>query len=47
MKGMRVEEELRDSQDVLKNLSLEISKKVELRLPLHREKRSLIFLKKR
>lgn len=47
MKGSQAEEELKDSQDTIEALSLEISNKVELQLPLHREKRCLIFIKKR
>lgn len=46
MKGKRAQEELRESQETLKALSLEESKIVDLRLPLCKEKRCLIFMKK-
>lgn len=46
MKGRQAEAELKDSQDVIKSLSLEISNRVELRLPVGGEKRYLIFMKK-
>lgn len=46
MKGRQAEAELKDCQAVVKALSLEISKKVELPLPPHKEKRYLIFMKK-
>jgi len=47
MRGRHAEEELKDNQDVVKDLSLEISRKVELLLPVHKDKRYLIFIKKR
>jgi len=47
MRGRRAKEELKESRDVLKTLSLEVSKIVELELPTHRGKRCLIFAKKR
>jgi len=46
MKGGKAEEELKDSQDLLKALSFEVSKIKVLTLPRYEEKRYLIFLKK-
>jgi 16S rRNA (guanine527-N7)-methyltransferase len=46
MKGKRAEEELEESRDTLKALSLEVSKIVNLQLPVNKEKRCLIFMKK-
>ena len=46
MKGKRAGEELQDSQEVVKALSFEVSKTVELTLPLYEERRCLIFMKK-
>ena len=47
LKGKHAEDELKDKQDVVKDLFLEINKTVEIILPLHRGKRHLIFIKKR
>ena len=47
MKGRHAEEELKDNQDVVKGLSLEINRTVELLLPVNRERRYLIFIKKK
>lgn len=47
MKGRRAEEELKDSKNVIKTLSLKISRKVELQIPPLKEKRWLIFIEKR
>ncbi len=46
MKGKRAEEELEESRDTLKALSLEVSKIVNLQLPVNKEKRCLIFINK-
>ena len=46
MKGRQAKEELKDSQDLLKSLSFEVSKIKELTLPIYKERRYLIFLKK-
>ena len=46
MKGKRAEEELRASRASLKALSLEVSKIVDLQLPVNKEKRCLIFMNK-
>jgi len=47
MKGRHAEEELKNNQDVVEDLSLEINRTVELLLPVNKEKRCLIFIKKR
>jgi 16S rRNA (guanine527-N7)-methyltransferase len=47
MKGRQAEGELKDSQDVIKALSLHINRKVELQIPPLKEKRWLIFIGKR
>ena len=46
MKGKHAREELEDSQDMLKDLPLEVSKVERLTLPFGRGRRYLIFLKK-
>ncbi len=46
MKGKRAREELKDSQDILKGLSLEVNRIEDLTLPPDGERRSLIFIKK-
>ncbi|MEE9504478.1 MAG: 16S rRNA (guanine(527)-N(7))-methyltransferase RsmG [Thermodesulfobacteriota bacterium] len=47
MKGRQAEEELKDSQEVIKALSLHTSRKVELQIPSLKEERWLIFIGKR
>ena len=46
MKGEKIEEELKESHEVFKALSLEVDKKVALQLPQSNKKRHLIFIKK-
>jgi len=46
MKGKRAEEELGETQGTLTALSLETSKTVDLQLPVCKEKRCLVFIKK-
>ena len=46
MKGGKAEEELRESEKTLRNLSFAVSKKKEVHLPGYKKKRYLILLKK-
>ena len=46
MKGAKAEEELRESQETIRNLSFTVSRKKEVHLPGSKKKRSLILLKK-